>query len=251
MEETKNKKAVKILRGIAGTFTGLMGVLFLVIMIVAIVASTMFSQTISIFLGHDTSKIKGGDGTQYYESSFSSPEQMVKRQREVCEEIMNEGIVLMKNENQVLPLKENAKVSVFGQDSVDLVYGGTGSGSVDSSTAVKLNEGLNEAGITINPVLWDFYESGEGSSYRKSVPSVTGSGDVKVNEVPQSVYTQEVKDSYKDYNDAAIVVFGRSGGEVWGGHTAYFCIQQYELYFCEKSIYRNRSNRNLPYTYYV
>ena len=47
----------------------------------------------------------------------------------VCQTIEEEGMVLLKNEDG-LPLKEGAKVSLLGQDSVDFVYGGSGSGSV-------------------------------------------------------------------------------------------------------------------------
>ena len=55
----------------------------------------------------------------------------------VCQTIEEEGMVLLKNEDG-LPLKEGAKVSLLGQDSVDFVYGGSGSGSVDTSLALNL-----------------------------------------------------------------------------------------------------------------
>lgn len=130
----------------------------------------------------------------------------------VCQTIEEEGMVLLKNEDG-LPLKEGAKVSLLGQDSVDFVYGGSGSGSVDTSLALNLKEAMEASGFDVNETLWDFYDSGAGKDYRKSVPDETGAGEFAVNEVPASVYTDDVKDSFKDYNDAAIVCIGRSGGE--------------------------------------
>ena len=131
---------------------------------------------------------------------------------EVCRTIEEEGMVLLKNEG-ALPLASKAKVSLFGQDSVDFVYGGAGSGSVDTSRALNLKEAMEGAGFEVNQTLWDFYDKGAGKDYRKQVPDETGKGDFAINEVPADVYTDEVKDSFADYNDAAIVCIGRSGGE--------------------------------------
>lgn len=132
---------------------------------------------------------------------------------EVCRTIEEEGMVLLKNEDAALPLKSGAKISLFGEDSVDFVYGGAGSGSVDTTLAPTLKEALEAAGFTVNETLWDFYETGAGKNYRKEVPDETGAGNFAVNEVPADVYTDEVKASFADYNDAAIVCIGRSGGE--------------------------------------
>ncbi len=134
------------------------------------------------------------------------------KSEEVCRTIEEEGMVLLKNED-ALPLASGAKVSLFGQDSVDFVYGGAGSGSVDTTLAPNLKEALEESGFSVNGTLWDFYETGAGKDYRKEVPDETGEGSFAVNEVPADVYTDEVKASFSEYNDAAIVCIGRSGGE--------------------------------------
>ena len=130
----------------------------------------------------------------------------------VCQTIEEEGMVLLKNEGG-LPLSEGAKISLLGQDTVDFVYGGSGSGSVDVSMALNLKEAMEASGFEVNETLWDFYDTGAGKDYRKTVPDETGAGEFAVNEVPADVYTDEVKDSFADYQDAAIVCIGRSGGE--------------------------------------
>ena len=130
----------------------------------------------------------------------------------VCQTIEEEGMVLLKNDKG-LPLKEGAKVSLFGEDSVDFVYGGAGSGSVDTSLALNLKKAMEKSGFEVNETLWNFYDKGAGKDYRKSVPDETGAGEFSVGEVPADVYTDDVKNSFKEYNDAAVVCIGRSGGE--------------------------------------
>jgi len=134
-------------------------------------------------------------------------------EKEVCENVAKEGAVLLKNEDGALPLaKEERNIAFFGQDSVDFVYGGAGSGSIDASKAPTLKSAFEEEGFTINTKLWDFYQSGPGKSYRKTTPDETGKGKFQVNEVPASVFTDDVKASFAK-DDVAVVVIGRSGGE--------------------------------------
>ncbi|MCM3478117.1 glycoside hydrolase family 3 protein [Caldibacillus thermoamylovorans] len=176
-----------------------------------------YSQIISIHLGQETNKIVKEDGdkadTDYYKSEFTSADELKKQTEEIGQKIVEEGTVLLKNDNGALPLSSGDKISLLGQNSVDLVYGGIGSGSVDSEAAPNLYNILTDSGFKVNKTLWDFYKTGDGSSYRKEVPDLEGKGSFAVNEVPKNVYTNEVISSLKDYNDAAIVVIGRSGGE--------------------------------------
>lgn len=176
-----------------------------------------YSQILSIYLGHSTNKIVSTDDedvdTKYYKSEFSSEDELKAEGEKVGQKIVEEGIVLLKNDNNSLPLASGNKISVLGQNSVDLVYGGGGAGSVDTSTAPNLLTALTNSGFKINQELWDFYNKGDASSYRKETPDIYGKGSFSVNEVPRSVYTDEIINGFTDYNDAAIVVIGRSGGE--------------------------------------
>lgn len=132
--------------------------------------------------------------------------------QQLCEDVVSEGIVLLKNKDNALPLKANEKtVALYGQDSVDFVYGGSGSGAINASTALNLKQAFEEVGYKVNETLWNFYDTGAGKSYRKQTPDEAGHGSFAVNEVPQSVFTEEVKNSLVD--DVGVVVIGRSGGE--------------------------------------
>lgn len=132
---------------------------------------------------------------------------------ELCRNVVEEGSVLLKNEDNALPLATSEKkLALLGQSSADFVYGGSGSGSVDTSKAPTLKAALETAGYTVNSTLWDFYTTGPGKDYRKKTPDVSGHGDFEVNEVPSNIYTSEVKNSL-DQDDVGIVVLSRSGGE--------------------------------------
>ncbi|MDF2803543.1 MAG: bgl5, partial [Anaerocolumna sp.] len=174
-----------------------------------------YQNLISVYFNQSNQKIISSEGetSDYYTSDFTTEDERVKHLREIGTQIEGEGIVLLKDDNNVLPLTKGSKISVFGQDSVDPVYGGGGAGSVDSSKAVSLKMAFEKSEFDINKTLWDFYEKGEGSSYRKQTPDVYGEGSFVVNEVPTAVYTDNVKQSFANYNDAAVVVIGRSGGE--------------------------------------
>lgn len=136
-----------------------------------------------------------------------------EEEKELCEQIEAEGIVLLKNEDGALPLgDEEKKLALLGQDSVDFVYGGAGSGSVDASLAPTMKEALEGSGFTVNGTLWDFYDTGAGSGYRKTFPNASGDGEFAVNEVPRASVPSDVVSSM-DGDDVGIVVIGRSGGE--------------------------------------
>ncbi len=176
-----------------------------------------FGNTLALYLGLDFQEVVNGDESVKYYSLDYSNDALVDKGEEVCYNLEAEGASLLKNDNEALPLKPHAKVSCFSSSSVDLVYGGTGSGNVDTSTAPNLKDGLESAGLEVNETLWDFYTEGEGSKYQRSVSSYLsmlglGTG-TSAGEVPWDVYTDEVLDSVNDYSDAAIVVFSRIGGE--------------------------------------
>lgn len=133
------------------------------------------------------------------------------------EEIVGEGVVLLKNNENGLPVsKENAKISVFGKNSANIVLGGSGSGGGNSAGSISLYDGLRNAGFQLNPTLTEFYEGRASGSGRSASPAigakVTG---LEIGETPQELYTDEIKNSYNEYSDAAVIVLSRIGGEGW------------------------------------
>lgn len=136
--------------------------------------------------------------------------------QEVNLKLAEEGFVLLKNENAALPMSKGARISVFSKNSVNLSYGGSGSGGFDTSNNKDLYESLNDAGFVTNPTLKSFYESSQSGPVRTANSSDLDNGDnqkIATAETPQSKYTDAVKNSYADYSDAALVVITRIGGE--------------------------------------
>lgn len=136
--------------------------------------------------------------------------------QEVNLKLAEEGFVLLKNENAALPMNKGARISVFSKNSVNLSYGGSGSGGFDTSNNKDLYESLNDAGFVTNPTLKRFYESSQSGPVRTANSSDLDNGDnqkIAAAETPQSKYTDAVKNSYADYSDAALVVITRIGGE--------------------------------------
>lgn len=136
--------------------------------------------------------------------------------QEVNLKLAEEGFVLLKNENAALPMNKGARISVFSKNSVNLSYGGSGSGGFDTSNNKNLYESLNDAGFITNPTLKRFYESSQSGPVRTANSSDLDNGDnqkIATAETPQNKYTDAVKNSYADYSDAALVVITRIGGE--------------------------------------
>ena len=127
----------------------------------------------------------------------------------VAEEIMEDGIVLLKNES-LLPLNETKKLNIFGWESINPAYGGAGSGGInDLYDIVSLNQGLENAGFSINQELVDFYNNYGADNPEMSIQKQSWT----LPEPPVDTYSDELIKSAKDYSDVAVVVLSRKAGE--------------------------------------
>lgn len=194
--------------------------LLLIVVIVAnILIFNMFQTLFNFAFGGPEAVYAEGVSAMYPATESSSKEEAFQNANAMNITLEEEGAVLLKNENKALPLAKGAKVSVFGKNSVNLSYGNSGSSGGNISDAKTLYDGLAEADFECNPTLKAFYEDTKLSGpVREANSSDLDSGDtvmVATAETPQSKYTEEVKNSYAEYNDAAIVVITRIGGEGW------------------------------------
>lgn len=193
-----------------------------VVLVVANIITSSFAGTINTVLkikAYEIISDEDGRDAEYYKSSFASKEELVAYGDQLVEEVEKEGAVLMMN-NGALPLAAGAKVSLFSTSTVNVLYGGSGSGKVDSSKAPSMKKSFEDAGYTVNPTLWEFYKSGEASSLKRGSSSLSGmTSGTAIAEAPWSMYTSAVKSSFSSYGDAAIVLFSRTGGE--GADLAY------------------------------
>lgn len=132
-----------------------------------------------------------------YYADFTSYEEEQAAAREFNEELAEESYVLMKNAENTLPLslKNEKYVSVFGTRSDNLILGGSGSGGGSVANSATVKQSLNEAGFKTNPVLERIYANTSATAE------------------PETTMLDTAQDSYKIYNDAAIVVISRTGSE--------------------------------------
>ena len=179
------------------------------------------AQAVNIALKTSTNKTVGkDDSVKYFETGFDSVEDLEAHDKEIAEQLTGEGAVLLKN-NGALPLAAGSKISTLSHSSVGIATCGTGSADIDTSKAPTLKEALEADGLEVNPTLWDFYLTGEGSKFPRNPSKDTDAtginvrSDYHVNEVPMDVYTDAVKDSFASYGDAAIITITRLAGEMY------------------------------------
>lgn len=185
-------------------------------------ALTKFDNIFEKFFGKSETSIQGetlGADVDYVKSDFNSPSELYAYEESKVAEIVQEGITLLEN-NGVLPLKEGTTLSIFSHSSVDLVSGGSGSGSGSFELTKNLREGLENANLNVNDTLWKFYESGEGSSYKRGAGVINYGADLdwSINECPLSKITSDSNLVNTFDNTVAMFVLSRTGGE--GGDEA-------------------------------
>ena len=102
---------------------------------------------------------------KFYSSSYKNFDEAKNNSKKISEEIIQEGTVLLKN-NNVLPLKKDSKITLFSRSSVDLVYSGTGSSNINFNNKITLKDAFEDKGIKVNNILWNRYLI--DSNYRKA-----------------------------------------------------------------------------------
>ena len=136
----------------------------------------------------------------------------LKAHAKVARAAATESMVLLKNEDGVLPLKGTEKVALFGISSVDFVAGGTGSGNVNKAYVVNMVQGLENAGFTLVESLKDFNQ--KYVDFQKLNMRIGGEsillGESKV---PETGLSKTYINSLVPESDIAIVVIGRNAGE--------------------------------------
>ena len=176
--------------------------------IVGNMIANQYATTLNVALNASTYKIIKGnttEDTEYFKAGFASDEEREAYEAELCATVEADGAALLKNDNAALPLADSAKVSLFGHGSVDLMYGGTGSGSVDTSKApilAKNYEGgyasagffrtLAPVGIVISILLTLLAVIG---IWEKDQPKYFGIGGEKTEKIQVREYIQIIKNN--------------------------------------------------------
>lgn len=212
------KKLLKTKKVVAWGISTLALLTFVVV--ANILATNTFADLINGVLGGDRAIIDQENKYRLYTPDFESKEKAYENANEVTQKICEEGMVLLKNENNALPLASGAKISIFGKNSVNLVYGGSGSAAPTQTVPSKtIYDSLTEAGFECNPTLESFYKDSSRSGTGRSANPKMEHGDsiplLKTGETEIAKYGSDITGSYANYKDAAVVVFSRIAGENW------------------------------------
>ena len=197
-------------------------VVLFVIMIPVNVVVRMFDNTIALLVpGNTFWKLENEDPNAIrFKSDYASQEERLEAGKALCYEVESEGAALLLNNNEALPLAEGTKVSTLSVNSVDLTYGGTGSGNVDASKALNLKQALEQSGFEVNGTLFDWYSSEEANNLKDAASEGGGSGEndllggqAPIVEIDPANYPANVKASVSEYSGALVITFSRVGGE--------------------------------------
>lgn len=155
--------------------------------------------TAGVTVGPTVSSLVGNITGKHITINTTSAEGVKAREAAdvVAEKIANEGIVLLKNENNSLPLVDK-KLNVFGSTAFSFKYGGGGSGASDQSRAVNLFEALRNSGIDYNQELYDYYTG------LPELQEVTGQSDTGLVQVVKGMVSGEEAAGEPDVTEAAL-----------------------------------------------
>ena len=173
----------------------------------------------------------------YYSQSFDSSAKSRKNGEEKVEDICNEGIVMLKNDG-TLPLSTSSEITLLGRGSVDPIYGGSGSGNVDTTTCANPKSGLEKAGFSIDSGAYKFFQDNVASFDKANI--VMDKYDQSyffIGEIPSSKYSFTVKNS-----NAAVVFISRAGGE--GGDLSTDLVRDSKTSAAQKKIKDNANTAN-------
>ncbi len=215
-DKVKKPKITKILNSISA--------ILLVLVVVITAAATYFRGVLDVYAGRGdvTESQKPGTedwDTDYYVTDQASAEEIDAAAKDLTKEIASEGMTLLKN-NGVLPLKTSVtgdadkNITLFGRRSVNTVWGGTGSGAGDAKQCTPLVEALTKAGYNVNSKVSDMYTNNlDKVQVAFNTMDNEATATYYIGEFPQDYYTSDITSSYAQYQDAAVVVIGREGGE--------------------------------------
>ena len=136
---------------------------------------------------------------------------------EFTKEITREGMVLLRNKDNALPLPAGSAINLFGWSSTQMIIGGNGGSGGVSSASVNIKSSLEAAGFSVNEDLYSMYQSYQEA--RDIVPEEEYGGYSPSWATPEpaisdsTYYTQELLDGTRSFSDIAAMTISRSSGE--------------------------------------
>lgn len=163
---------------------------------------------------------------QYQKSNKPNLEANAK----VSQSAAEEGMVLLVNKNNTLPLKKEKRFALFGKTSYNFIAGGAGSGRVNYKYAVSLDDGLENAKLKIDQPLKGFYEQFIDSVKKVTKPTLRVREKNIVDFAAEPFIPKNLIQNSVKKNDVAIITIGRNAGELWDRDVeGYFKLSKAEI----------------------
>lgn len=197
-------------------WSSICAVLLAFIIVLPIIAQS-FDSILRQYLGEEQASLVVSEGsigldTKYNKSSFSSVKELEKFEEKLCIQTAEEGVALLQNKDNMLPLQKGSSVSLFSIGSVEPIYGGAGSGGSSSDKSITIKKAFENVGISVNETLWSFYQ-GKASNHdaygRDHNTYYDGAENWKINEVPLN----EINVLSSANGTTPVFVLTRTGGE--------------------------------------
>lgn len=229
VKEDEMTKHVSLWRGITAV-----GAFLLAIAIMAGAIMETYRTSLDAFVGTRSQRTvtdasaDGGDSWTY-QSEFKTAQDAYEGFKSMAIEESQETSVLLKNEDNALPISKSAKITMFGVRSYAPVYGSSGGSVTDGNSTVQITQAFQDSGFTLNPETLKAYES-YFSDKEWTTPKFGGGilpeyADITAYDDPKELSLDELKSlnpefasQYANYDDAAIVVVGRPAGENGDGY---------------------------------
>lgn len=208
--------------------------LFLTISIMAANILEIYRTSVDAFVGTRsqktvTEKSENGEDAWTYQSRFKTAKEAYESFKELSVRTSQETYTLLKNENNALPLSDTAKITLFGVRSYAPVYGNNGGSVPDGKSTVQIFEAFAERGFEINPSMLDayaaFFADKEWTTPQFGGGILPAYEALSAYDDPNELTLEELRGlnpdfdkDYASYNDAAVVVVGRIGGENGDGY---------------------------------
>ena len=210
---------------------------FLTIVYLGSSIATEYSAQINSALGINQYQVEnsGTDGSDYYKSDYYLANgkyddvSMRNNSMDVAERTADESTTILWNNNQALPLSQNSKVGIFGisAQKSKYLYTGTGSGHINYTGSEDIKSALENDGMDVDNNLWTLYRLASATYGGRTVGAAEAGvddknyGEYRINEAPwsalqdldSSTFSGAVLADYSKYQDAAIMVISRNGGE--------------------------------------
>lgn len=212
-------------------------IVFSLLLAVSLMAGSImesYRTAVDAFFGTRSQKIvtvedESGEDAWNFKSEFKTAKEAHEGLKEFAIRESQETFALLKNENGALPLNKDAKITMLGVRSYAPVYGSNGGSITDGKSTVEIFDAFTERGFRLNPNTLSAYEkffAGKewtkprfGGGIIPEYAEITAYNDpceLTMDEL--LAFNPDFRADYANYDDAAIVIVGRSGGEAGDGY---------------------------------